>query len=573
MAYDNLHNITSKIQRVKQYGIQFNDSLMAGYDLGYIYANNPQQISNIADTSYRTESTIAKTANPDRIREQNYSYDANGNLLCVITGTKNTDGKLIRNNERKLLWDEENRLLALSDNGFVSNYWYDAAGERTVKESGDGQGVSVNGVLSGATTGTTNFTAYISPYLVVNNGGNYTKHIYIGSQRITSKVSNSGIFGTSPVTTSALQSKYATLTAKIKARFDSLGVTYQGVAQAGGLESKTPSTASSPYFYHSDHLGSSSLITDGSGAVTQHLEYVPFGDVFVDERRSATSWTTPYLFSAKERDEETGLTYFGARYYDSRTSVWLSSDDLREQYPNVSSYIYCLDNPVRLIDPDGNSPRGASYSTAILGWLIPPAKANTPGQMMQKDGFQRKIGHASLDAVGMLPIVGEFFDGFNGLLYGVEGNKTDAAFSLASCLPVMGWFATGAKWTKNTFKLSNNALHLTSGLILKLGSKEGNRLSHVMAHFSNDLTKKFHGVFTIKKSALAETLNEAWDNVQKNGIKPIVDEKTGNWVYDVAMNREVGIEGGKLGSGEVLDKIKIVTKPNTTEVITAFPTK
>ncbi len=354
MGYDNLHNITSKKQDIMQIGVQFAGTLKAGYNLSYSYANNPQQISNIADTSYRTESAIAKTA-----KLQNYSYDANGNLLCVITGTKNTDGKLIKNNERKLLWDEENRLLALSDNGFVSNYWYDAAGERTVKTFGDAQGVSVNGVISAATTGTTNFTAYISPYMVVNNGGNYSKHIYIGSQRITSKVSDSGIFGTSPVTTSALQSKYAMLTAKIKTRYDSLGVTYQGIAQTGGLESKTPSAGSSPYFYHSDHLGSSSLITDGSGAVTQHLEYVPFGDVFVDERRSASSWTTPYLFSAKERDEETGLTYFGARYYDSRTSVWLSVDPLAEKFPSWSPYVYCFNNPVKLIDPTGKAPTPA----------------------------------------------------------------------------------------------------------------------------------------------------------------------------------------------------------------------
>jgi len=56
----------------------------------------------------------------------------------------------------------------------VSNYWYDASGERTVKESGDNEGVNVNGLLSAGRTGTTNFTAYISPYLVVGNGGNYT---------------------------------------------------------------------------------------------------------------------------------------------------------------------------------------------------------------------------------------------------------------------------------------------------------------------------------------------------------------------------------------------------------------
>ena len=264
-----------------------------------------------------------------------------------------------------MVWDEENRLLAVSDNGFVSNYWYDASGERTVKESGDNEGVNVNGIQSAGRSGTTNFTAYISPYLAVSNGGNYTKHIYMGGQRITSKVSNSGIFATSPVTTIDLQANYTAQTAKIKERFDSLRVTYKGTPQSGGLVSKDTSTPTGSYFYHSDHLGSSSLITDQSGAIVQHLEYVPFGETFIDERRSTSSWTTPYLFSGKERDEETGLLYFGARYQDSKYGIWYSVDPLAEKHPNISSYVYCADNPVKYVDPDGrdlvvlNAPKGA----------------------------------------------------------------------------------------------------------------------------------------------------------------------------------------------------------------------
>jgi len=83
------------------------------------------------------------------------------------------------------------------------------------------------------------------------------------------------------------------------------------------------------------------------------LEYVPFGETFIDERRSQSSWTTPYLFSGKERDEETGLLYFGARYQDSKYGIWYSVDPLAEKYPNVSSYVYCHDNPINMIDPDG----------------------------------------------------------------------------------------------------------------------------------------------------------------------------------------------------------------------------
>jgi RHS repeat-associated protein len=98
-------------------------------------------------------------------------------------------------------------------------------------------------------------------------------------------------------------------------------------------------------------LGSSSLITNLDGEIVQHVEYVPFGEVFIEERNNA--WNTPYLFNAKELDEETGLYYYGARYYDARISLWLSTDPLQEKYPNVSTYAYTFQNPIKYVDPDG----------------------------------------------------------------------------------------------------------------------------------------------------------------------------------------------------------------------------
>jgi len=252
-------------------------------------------------------------------------------------------------------------LLALSDNGFVSNYWYDAAGERTVKASGDGEGVYVNSLLNGARTGTTNFTAYVSPYTVVGNGGQMSKHIYMGNQRIVSKLCNSGTMAdpTTEIKAGAqdFTAKYAFLTEKIKTRYDSLGIIYRGIDNAGVgfyTASNSPAKENLQYFYHFDHLGSSSLITDIDGNVAQHIEYIPFGEVFIEERNN--TWNTPYKFNAKELDEETGLYYYGARYYDPRTSVWISVDPLAEKYPNVGSYVYCLDNPVKFVDPDGERP-------------------------------------------------------------------------------------------------------------------------------------------------------------------------------------------------------------------------
>jgi RHS repeat-associated protein len=179
-----------------------------------------------------------------------------------------------------------------------------------------------------------------------------------------SKLGSSEIFHdtVNPIATSnpanvAMTAKLTNLTGKIQMRFDSLGVIYRGTPQgSAGLVTSETGRINSPqmYFYHSDHLGSSSLITDNNGTLVQHLEYVPFGEVFVEENKS--TWSTPYKFTSKELDAETGLYYFGARYYDPKTSVWLSVDPLAEKYPNYSSYNYCLNNPIKYIDPDGNSP-------------------------------------------------------------------------------------------------------------------------------------------------------------------------------------------------------------------------
>ena len=87
------------------------------------------------------------------------------------------------------------------------------------------------------------------------------------------------------------------------------------------------------------------------GETVQHIEYVSFGEVFIEEHNN--KWNTPYLFNAKELDEETGLYYYGARYYDPRITLWLSTDPLQEKYPNISTYMYCFGNPIIYFDPNG----------------------------------------------------------------------------------------------------------------------------------------------------------------------------------------------------------------------------
>ena len=66
---------------------------------------------------------------------------------------------------------------------------------------------------------------------------------------------------------------------------------------------------------------------------------------------STVNWI--HTFSAKERDTETGYSYFGARYYSSDLSIWLSVDPMSDKYPSLSPYVYCANNPIKLVDPNG----------------------------------------------------------------------------------------------------------------------------------------------------------------------------------------------------------------------------
>ena len=393
MGYDNMYRITSKKQHLTQSNVQFNGSLNAGYDLTYTYNNDEGkkfQLANVRDINYRTEETPTDSTNINNGHK--YTYDANGNLVYINTSRVKHDGKEDdKATEQKYKWDEENRLLAADENGFVSNYWYDADGERTVKTSGENEAIFVNSEFSGGNTGTARFSLYVSPYLVAGQGGRYTKHIYVGSQRIVSKLGDLASYGADPRkipyasndadgVTVNYKEKYNQQLQSIKENYKTFDLPYNGQDNPDYINGKgfssdddTPEAAQAramartraangnfktneeyekmQFYYHPDHLGSSSYITNLDGEVMQHIEYVPFGEVFIEERNN--TWNTPYLFNAKELDEETGMYYYGARYYEPRLSLWMSCDPMQEKYPYVTTYSYTIDNPIKFIDSDG----------------------------------------------------------------------------------------------------------------------------------------------------------------------------------------------------------------------------
>jgi RHS repeat-associated protein len=106
--------------------------------------------------------------------------------------------------------------------------------------------------------------------------------------------------------------------------------------------------------------------------------------------------STPYKFSAKEKEEETGYSYFGARYYWPEVSVWLSVDPLSDKYPSMSAYMYCAGNPVVLVDPDGRNIDEWNFNvnTGELTWESD--KGGKDRQYVNVIQNDKKIGETSV---------------------------------------------------------------------------------------------------------------------------------------------------------------------------------
>lgn len=105
------------------------------------------------------------------------------------------------------------------------------------------------------------------------------------------------------------------------------------------------------YYYHPDHLGSATWITNSARVPIEFIHYMPFGELWYNQQASA--YNERFKFTGKERDEETGYDYFGARYYSSALPMWMSVDPLAGDYPWISPYAYCAWNPIKYIDPTG----------------------------------------------------------------------------------------------------------------------------------------------------------------------------------------------------------------------------
>ena len=109
------------------------------------------------------------------------------------------------------------------------------------------------------------------------------------------------------------------------------------------------------YYYNQDHLGNNREVVDASGNVVQVTNYYPFGAPYADATAVKNPGLQQYKYNGKELDRMHGLnTYdYGARQHDPILGRWDRIDPLCEKYYGTSPYVYCMNNPVNAIDPDG----------------------------------------------------------------------------------------------------------------------------------------------------------------------------------------------------------------------------
>ena len=317
---------------------------------------------------------------------------------------------------RFLFWTEDSRMHTAIDEKFYSYYTYDHSGgscasreqsqaclsyaemeqrrrsQRRLKLVGDNCSMDVNAEYMNASSALNEPTFYPSAYMVLTNKG-YTKHYYAGTERVAARLGGGGLYALYPVIGNDVElQKKADILFKqsieqvnsrvlgendldcimhneyARAEFGKWieGIPYQVRADVeteywqfkdmvhSMLVDLNNGQEKEVYFYHSDHLGSASWITEGGGMAVQHIQYLPYGEPYIDQRAAGTTYSERFRFTGKERDEETGYGYFGARYMDHELmTMWLSVDPMADKYHSISPYAYCAWNPVKLVDPDG----------------------------------------------------------------------------------------------------------------------------------------------------------------------------------------------------------------------------
>ncbi len=446
-----------------------------GQKTALTYANNLTTTWTYNAANFRV--TNRTTSN----NQQNlaYGYDNNGNVTSI------TDSLFTAS--RTFTYDDLNRLQIASGTfgGNLSQanctYAYNAIGNLT-----DKCGAVLSYADSMHPSAVTNHAGLSKSYTYDANGNMLSRGNQTLTWDIDNRVSSIAIAGGG---STSMEYDYAGTRVKKNApagitlypfagyEIDPNGVITKFIRI--GIENFASKKGTNKYFYHNDHLGSVNAITDIAGTRVQLNEYDPWGTA----SRSEGTIDPTQRFTGQKLDPETGLYYYGGRYYDAETGRFVSADPF-VQTPldpqNLNRYSYVVNNPQNYIDPDGyfhrHKKKKGGFFKSFFGFFIGAivtivtGGAGAPIQVAAAvGGFVGGTVNAALN--GGNPFLGGVIGGFTGGLFaGLAPPGLDFGFLTQAVLAShAGVFASSFSPAIQVAQANNAAGGFTSDTTANLG--------------------------------------------------------------------------------------------------------
>ena len=293
-------------------------------------------LSRLKDAVYGEGSSLSDNSN--RFDEQVTAYDKMGNILGLKRYGQTASSTYGLIDELSLSYDG-NQLQAVNDNSvnsvYANGFEFKDGAKRDVEYSYDANGNLIQDLNKKITD--IQYNCLNLPSQIQFEDGNSISYLYDAN-------------GTKLRTTHIIDGDTATTSYCDNVIYEN-GILNKLLTDQGYI---TLSDTVYHYFIQ-DHQGNNRVIVDGNGTVEEVNHYYPFGGLM----SSSFGSVQDYKYNGKELDRKNGLDWYdyGARMYDAAIGRWHMVDSSTEKFPFLSVYNYCLDNPIKHIDPDGNQPR------------------------------------------------------------------------------------------------------------------------------------------------------------------------------------------------------------------------
>ena len=229
------------------------------------------------------------------------------------------------------------------------------------------------------------------------------------------------------------------------------------------------------HYYLKDHQGNNRVVVAEEGTVEEVNDYYAFGGLMSTSSRQSVQ---PYKYNGKELDRKGGLDWYdyGARMYDAVLGRWHAVDPMSEKYYGVSPYLYCANNPILLVDPNGMWPTWRGIRNGLnnalnttLSFTNGAVRAVTDNILLGSTSLRETGIYSSAGAYNVGQDVGDVISLFIGGAEVIRGSGEVAAGLLGS--PETGGVSLAVS-TKGVVDVTHGSLMATSGA-MKLFSRKG----------------------------------------------------------------------------------------------------